>query len=163
MTGLANVGNIRGEHMLVRWMPTAAVLLILAAPASAKCIGEGPHDTASLRTICDLERAWGQSLVSGDANVPRQILADDFLGVDTKGKLYRKADEVRDVGTASSRFATDTMDDVVVRFYGNTAVAQGSDSWTGKSGKAGRFVWTDVWLVRDRRWQQVASEDLVAP
>ena len=91
------------------------------------------------------------------------MLAADFLGVDTKGKLYRKADEVRDVASPSGRFASDTMNDVVVRFYGDTAIAQGSDSWTDKSGKSGRFVWTDVWLMRAGRWQIVAAEDLVAP
>lgn len=148
--------------MMQRSIATAFALSALASPAIATCRAEGSHDDASLRTICDLEREWGQSLVKGDPSIPRRMLADDFLGVDTKGKLYRKADELRDVASASSRFKSDTMNDVIVRFYGNTAIAQGSDSWSGKSGEAGRFVWTDVWIRRDGHWQIIAAEDLVA-
>ncbi|MGE5212905.1 MAG: hypothetical protein ACM3NN_04335 [Nitrospirota bacterium] len=50
-----------------------------------------------------------------------------------------------------------------VRFYGNTAIAQGSESWEKRSGERGRFVWTDTWLLRNGHWQIVAAEDLIAP
>lgn len=151
--------------MVARRSLAAFVILVLAAPAAANCTAEGRHDARTLRTICDLERQWGQSLVIGDPKVVERILADDFVGVDTKGKLYRKAAEVGWVRTAgaSSHFASDTMNDVLVRFYGNTAIAQGSDSWTGKSVEKGRFVWTDVWVKRRGRWQIVATESLRAP
>lgn len=150
--------------MIVRSSLAAFVLSVLAAPAAANCTAEGRHDAATLRTLCDLERQWGQSLVSGDAKGVEQMLADDFIGVDTHGKLYRKAAELAWIRTAgaSSHFTSDTMNDVIVRFYGNTAIAQGSDSWTGKGGKAGRFVWTDIWVKRHGRWQIVATESLVA-
>jgi aminopeptidase C len=52
---------------------------------------------------------------------------------------------------------------VKVRFYGNTAIAQGSESWEKRSGERGRFVWTDTWLLRNGHWQIVAAEDLIAP
>jgi hypothetical protein len=151
--------------MIARSILAAFVILVLAAPAAANCTAEGRHDARTVRTICDLEREWGQSLVSGDPKVVERMLADDFVGVDTKGKLYRKAAEVgwvRSAG-ASSHFTSDIMNDVIIRFYGITAVAQGSDSWTGKSSKKGRFVWTDVWAKRHGRWQIVATESLVAP
>jgi hypothetical protein len=57
--------------------------------------------------------------------------------------------------------ASDSLNDVVVRFYGDTAIAQGSDSWIAVKGEKGRFVWTDVWLKRGGKWQVVASEDLI--
>src|SRR6476646_10232774 len=58
------------------------VLLGAAARASAACTGQGRHDPMSLRQICDMEKAWGQSLMKGDPAVARRILADDFLGAD---------------------------------------------------------------------------------
>src|SRR5689334_19198063 len=118
--------------MLVGVIATVA----LASPAMAKCSGEGRHDAASLKTICDLERAWGQSFVKGDPSVARKMLADDFIGVDTKGKQYRKANELADIAKPP-HMASDVMNDVIVRFYGDTAVAQGSDSWTDKNGHKG--------------------------
>ncbi|MEA3059936.1 MAG: hypothetical protein QOE50_1348 [Sphingomonadales bacterium] len=144
-------------------LSTAVVIsLAIAAPATANCTGQGRHDAAALRTICDLERAWGQSFVTADPSVAQRMLADDFVGVDTKGRLYRKADEIADI-SKPPHFLSDVMNDVIVRFYGDTAIAQGSDSWTGKKGEKGRFVWTDVWLKRNHQWQIVAAEDLIPP
>ncbi len=45
---------------------------------------------------------------------------------------------------------------------GDTAVAQGSESWVRQTGERGRFVWTDTWILREGRWQIVAAEDLIA-
>ena len=51
-----------------------------------------------------------------------------------------------------------------VRFYGNTAVAQGDETWVRRSdSSAGRFVWTDTWVLHNGNWQIVAAEDLIAP
>jgi hypothetical protein len=140
----------------------AFATLGLASPAAANCTGQGKHDEAALKTICGLEAAWGQSFVKGDATVAERMLADDFIGVDTKGRLYRKADEIADI-SKPPHFASDVLNDVIVRFYGDTAVAQGSDTWTGKKGEKGRFVWTDVWVKRAGSWQIVAAEDLIPP
>ena len=143
---------------------SVGLIISIAIPtsASAECTGKGHHDAAALRTICDLEAAWGQSFVSADATGAKRMLADDFVGIDTKGRLYRKTDEIADI-SKPAHFASDVLNDVIVRFYGDTAIAQGSDSWTGKKGESGRFVWTDVWLKRAGLWQIVAAEDLIPP
>jgi aminopeptidase C len=52
---------------------------------------------------------------------------------------------------------------VKIRFYGDTAIAQGNESWQRRTGERGRFVWTDTWLRRNGRWQIVAAEDLTIP
>ncbi len=129
--------------------------------ASAACTAKDPHDARALKYICDMERAWGQAFVKTDPTVAREMLADDFVGVDTKGRPYRKADEIADI-SKPAHFASDVLNDVAVRFFGTTAIAQGSDSWTTTTSEAGRFAWTDVWLKRDGKWQVVASEDLIA-
>ena len=148
--------------MVETFSAVIAALLAAASPAAATCTGEGSHDAASLKYICDMERAWGQAFVTADPAVARTMLADDFVGVDTKGRPYKKADELADIAKPS-HFASDTMNNVVVRFFGTTAIAQGSDSWVGKNGRRGRFVWTDIWLKRNGQWQIVAAEDLIPP
>jgi hypothetical protein len=94
--------------------------------------------------------------------VVARILADDFVGVDPKGRQYTKAQMVADTRTAPQYFASNHLNDVRVRFYGSMAVAQGSESWVRRKGepKHGRFVWTDTWLARNGKWQIVAAEDL---
>lgn len=123
-----------------------------------------PYDQSAAETyIGEAERQWASSVATGDPAVVTRILADDFVGVDPDGHVYDKAAMVRDTKKGPTYFVSNKLNDVKVRFYGNTAVAQGSESWVKKSGVTGRFVWTDTWLMRGNAWQIVAAEDLIAP
>jgi ketosteroid isomerase-like protein len=114
------------------------------------------------RYILESERQWAESVATGDTSAIQRILADDFVGVDPKGGLYNKQQMIADTRNAPKYFVSNRLNDVKVRFYGNTAIAQGSETWEKRSGERGRFVWTDTWLQRDGRWQIVAAEDLIA-
>ncbi len=113
--------------------------------------------------IRDSERQWAESVASGDASVVERILANDFIGVDPRGQLYDKAKMISDTRDGAKFFASNHLNEVKIRFYGHTAVAQGSESWERRTGERGRFVWTDTWLRRDGRWEIVAAEDLTVP
>ena len=114
------------------------------------------------RYILDSERQWAESVATGDTSAIERILADDFVGVDPKGHLYTKRQMIDDTRNAPKYFVSNRLNDVKVRFYGATAIAQGSETWGKRSGERGRFVWTDTWLKRNGRWQIVAAEDLIA-
>jgi len=124
-------------------------------------------DTAEAeRYIKESEKQWAESVFSGDVSVIERILADDFLGVDPDGNLYEKAKMVAFTREAPKEFISNHLTEVKVRFFGdNTAVAQGDESWVRRTGTPlrARFVWTDTWILRDGKWQIVASEDLIAP
>ena len=113
--------------------------------------------------IRDSERQWAESVASGDASVVERILANDFIGVDPRGQLYDKAKMISDTRDGAKFFASNHLNEVKIRFYGHTAVAQGSESWERRTGERGRFVWTDTWLRRDGPWEIVAAEDLTVP
>ena len=117
------------------------------------------------RYIKESENQWAESVANGDASVVERILADDFLGVDPDGNLYDKAKMVADTREAPKEFISNHLNDVKVRFFGDTAVAQGNESWVRRAVTPlnGRFVWTDTWLRRNGKWQIVASEDLIVP
>jgi ketosteroid isomerase-like protein len=117
------------------------------------------------RYIRESESQWAESVANGDASVVERILADDFLGVDPDGNLYEKARMVADTREAPKEFISNHLNDVKVRFFGDTAVAQGNESWVRRTVAPlnGRFVWTDTWLHRNGKWQIVASEDLIVP
>jgi ketosteroid isomerase-like protein len=115
------------------------------------------------RYILQSERQWAESVATGDTSAIERILADDFIGVDPKGHLYNKQQMVDETRNAPKTFVSNRLNDVKVRFYGDTAIAQGSETWEKRTGERGRFVWTDTWLRRNDRWQIVAAEDLVAP
>jgi ketosteroid isomerase-like protein len=117
------------------------------------------------RYIIESERQWAESVATGDSSVVDRILADDFIGVDPKGRPYDKAKMVSETRDAPKYFVSNHANDVKVRFYGDTAVAQGDETWERHSGdpRRGRFVWTDTWVRRNGKWQIVAAEDLIAP
>ena len=148
--------------MILR-LTAAAAGLVFASPLAAKCTAIGPHPASALKYICDSERAWAESVATGDASTVKRILADDFIGIDPEGNRYGKAKMVADTGTAGKYFSSNEIGDIVVRFYGDVAIAQGSEGWTRKTGEKGRWVWTDTWLKRSGRWQIEAAEDLKAP
>lgn len=126
---------------------------------------QGSSEKEAERYIIESERQWAESVASGDSSSVERILADDFLGVDTDGSLYDKKKAVADTPASAKEFVSNQLNDVKVRFYGDTAVAQGSESWVRRTEKPlkGRFVWTDTWIRRNGKWQIVAAEDLIAP
>jgi hypothetical protein len=69
---------------------------------------------------------------------------------------------IADTKTTPKYFVSNHLDQIKIRFFGNTAVAQGSESWERRNGERGRFVWTDTWVLRNGPWQIVAAEDLIA-
>src|SRR5664279_4414253 len=115
--------------------------------------------------ITESEKQWAEAVASGDSTVVQRILADDFIGVDTKGFQYNKEHEVHNTPEGPKYFKSNHLNDLKIRFYGNMAVAQGDEIWVRYSGEplTGRFVWTDTWLFRNDKWQIVAAEDLIAP
>jgi hypothetical protein len=115
---------------------------------------------AAEQHIIESERQWAESVATGDVSTIERILADDF---DPKGRLYEKTKMITETREAPKYFVSNRLNEVKIRFYGNTAVAQGNETWERRSGERGRFVWTDTWLKRDGKWQIAAAEDLIAP
>lgn len=136
-----------------------ATAVILAATAHA----QGTYSQAEAeRYIKSSESAWAESVATKDASVVKRILADDCVWV-LDGKILTKAQAVSDAQGGPGDFLSDHLDYAHVRFFGDTAVVQGSETWTRKGDRKGRFVWTDTWLRRNGKWQIVASEDVSVP
>jgi hypothetical protein len=136
---------------------TACLLWLLLCSCTP---GDRKHAETE-RYIVESERQWAESAATGDTTVVERILADDFVGVDPKGKLYTKAEMIAKHADAPKYFVSNHLNEAKVRFYGETAVVQGYESWERRTGERGRFVWTDTWVRRNGKWQIVAAEDLI--
>jgi len=158
--------------------PAAATLApeasVASAPASAAAAAPGPAASAAPAIssaepaedrgyLWQAESDWAESVASHDASVLERILADDFIGVHADGTRYSKADALREYRSQPSSYTSNHLNQVEIRFYGHTAIAQGDESWKKKDGRSGKYVWTDTWVQRDGKWQIVAAEDLVPP
>jgi len=144
----------------------ALAVAALASAASAKTdASRCPAPT--LRTQSEVERyivaseeAWAKSVATGDASVVKRILAEDIIWV-LDGRLVDKPTAVREATAGPGSFVTNLPDYVHVRFFGDTAVAQGSETWIRKNGNRGKFIWTDTWVKRSGCWQIVNAQDTV--
>lgn len=108
------------------------------------------------------EAAWAESVSTNDSSVLRRILASDFVWV-LDGEVWNKARAIADAESGPGDFLSDHLNYAHVRFFGDTAVVQGMETWTRKNARKGRFVWTDTWVRRNGKWQIVQAEDITVP
>jgi ketosteroid isomerase-like protein len=114
-------------------------------------------------TIRDIEDKWQASITRHDPSVAQAYLADDFRGISSSGKVMTKAKLVAEIKKDTDTYKSAKNSKVDVRVFGGQfAVATGISTEEGKS-KDGRefkrsFRWTDAWVLRNDRWQCVASQ-----
>jgi len=109
------------------------------------------------------EQQWAEASMKRDTATVERILADDFVGLDPNGSFFRKVEELASVSKNEGDYVSAQANDVNVRFYGDAAIAQGSESWGKRNGERGRYVWTDTWIRRNDKWQIVAAVDVKVP
>src|SRR6266704_126046 len=154
----------------LRWI----AIVLLSAVGIGACAQEvnTPKDKdAVAKFLIEMERQWSEAATPAEEiSVVKKIFADDFLGTDTDGTLYTKAEKIEKEKARSAsegEVLSPRLDDVKVRFFGdNLAVLYGRESYIRKS-KGGKehtrwVVWTDTWLKRDGHWQIIAVQDMVA-
>jgi len=141
----------------------AALAAVPAAAGPVACVGPilSTMREAELY-IRASEDDWAKSVATNDASVVARILADDLVWV-LDGELLDKTAAVAAAAAGPGPFVSNVPNAVTVRFFGTTAVAQGSETWTKRDGRRGMFVWTDTWVNRGGCWQIVAAQDTVVP
>lgn len=117
------------------------------------------------QTLKQIERDWGRAEIEKDYAAVDKILAGDWVGIDYDGEIVAKAQAMEDLKSGKSTLTAEELGPITVRVFGNTAVVTGND--TEKStdrGKnsSGKYVWTDVFVLRNGRWQAVASQSTKA-
>ncbi len=143
-----------------------AVAVLVAASASLALgqTGDKPGKTkaggASVeQTLVQIEHDWTNAALKKDSPALDKILAEDWVGQGPTGTAT-KAQELADLKSGENKIDSQTLGDIKVRVFGNTAVVTGSDdeksSYKGKD-TSGHYVWTDVFVKRNGRWQAVAS------
>ena len=138
-------------------------IVVVSAMSTTSLATDAGYSTAEAeRYIQQSEGAWASSVATNDASVVQRILADDFVWV-LDGRVLGKKEAVAEAAKGPSDFLSNHLEYAHVRFFGNTAVVQGSERWTRRGGKSGHFVWIDTWLWRNGQWQIVAAEDVSVP
>jgi hypothetical protein len=140
----------------------------LLVTTSILAFGQAPKpDTASVeRALTQIERDWSQvgmkkENLDKDTKTLDRVLADDWIGLDFLGTASTKAQSIANLKSGTSTLQSVELGPMKVRVFGNTAVVTGSDTekstYKGKD-SSGKYVWTDVFVNRNGRWQAVSSE-----
>jgi ketosteroid isomerase-like protein len=117
-------------------------------------------------TIRDIEDKWEASVMTHDPSVAQAYLADDFRGVSSKGKVMSKSNLLSEFKKDTDTYTSTKNGKMDVRVFGGQfAIATGISTEVGKS-KDGKdfkrsFRWTDAWVLRNGKWQCVASQAML--
>jgi hypothetical protein len=138
------------------------VILLTALACAHAQAAEPPK---SVRDHADVERYiracesdWAAVEVNRDTKPLATCLADDYQGVSSKGKVVDKAYHLTLPGP--SDVVSDTVDYIHLRYASpDVIIAQGGETAVTKSGKRHSLIWTDIWMLRQGKWQIVTSQD----
>jgi len=151
--------------MLRCLLRVSAVLTLLAAlPARAPGQEAAGASSAVVAELRDAVRRYDDALRRGDAAAAGQFFAPEYVFVNARGERLTRADRLANLRTG--RTSVDTVahapQEEQFRPYGNvvlysTLLTLGG-RYSGEKLPQGRYRALVVWVKRDGRWQQVASQ-----
>jgi ketosteroid isomerase-like protein len=135
-----------------------AVLLIVPTVVAAQ-------QSAPVRSdqdiLIQLEHDWDAAFHRHDAAFIDRILADEFVVTYDNGVRADRTVELMLAKTANENIESSTLDEFIVKEFGNTAVVWFTLHLVGPI-KGQRvqndYRFTDVFVLRDGRWQCVSSQ-----
>jgi ketosteroid isomerase-like protein len=110
--------------------------------------------------LIDLERRWNEAVYENDVKFVASILADEFTATYEDGGRGDKAKELALIAAFNQRVESAVQDEFTIKVFGNTAVVWFTLRLVGfKQGQRSELTlrYTDVWIVRDGRWQCVSA------
>ena len=104
---------------------TALVLVLIPVQWLS---AQSSSDTVA--AITKLENDSVKADLAADTSWVEKVLADDWMGCDSEGKWYTKAEALKIMAdTKNNKFNSEKLKDLKVRVYGNTAVATYKDTY----------------------------------
>lgn len=130
------------------------LLAFLAAPAALAAAPAADQGTP----IVKLEHTWLAAIRHHDTATLARLLADDFLDINVHGQTRDKATAM--AASAAPPGTTQTLRDLKVRRYGDSAIANGINVVHSKTkGWTVQIAFTDVFVRRHGQWQAVSAQE----
>ena len=141
------------------FFPVWLAVGILTCPGWSRAADAGrSEDEQQIRKI---EQEWLDAIVKRDASYIEKIEADDFTVTGPLGRTLNKEEDVKDTTSGETTFEKMTIDELKVRLYGDTAIANGIatvKAKTKKKNESGRYAWTDVFVKMNGEWKAVSGQ-----
>ena len=142
------------------WPRRLLCCLLVTVCMGGVVAAQAPTDAVE-RTLIELERGWNAAFYDRDVAYLDSVLADEFIVTYDDGARGDKARELALAESFNQRVVSATQDDFIVRAYGDTAVVFFTLRVVGiRQGQEAELTlrYTDVWVLRDDRWQCVSSQ-----
>ena len=123
---------------------------------------EALSENQIIEVLTDIQHRLAKAWVEGDRKFIENVLADDWCVTDLTGRVLTKEEVLREAfGSDERQVASMNIDDIRVRSFGDWAIVTGRTQAAGEY--QGQMVevklrFTDVFVMRDGRWQAVASQ-----
>ena len=111
--------------------------------------------------LVELEQAWNEAFYRKDIALIENILADEFIATYDDGSRGDRARELVLAAEFNQQVESAIQDEFTVKVYGDTAVVWLTLRLVGiRQGDRAEvtFRYTDVFVLRDGRWQCVSTQ-----
>jgi ketosteroid isomerase-like protein len=101
------------------------------------------------QALIRIQHEWADARLKCDSSFPQRIEADDFTVVWFDGRIVNKEEDVHSYESDDAVFTEFKIDDLKVRFYGDTAIVVGQGSIKARTKTqdlSGKYVWTDTFV-----------------
>ena len=111
--------------------------------------------------LIKIQYEWAEARMKGDTSYTRRLEAENCTVVWPDGSIVNKREDLKSM-TGDIVFTEFKIDDLQVRFYGDTGIVVGQGKIRAHEGKqnliGGKFVWTDTFVKQHGEWKVVASQ-----
>jgi ketosteroid isomerase-like protein len=144
-------------------MRRRGALFCLLAVVSAAMPAGAQFDRArsDQEILIQLEREWDEALRHRDVAFIEHVVADEFVATYSDGSRGDRESELARAASFDLKIESSTLDEFMVKIYGDTAVVWFTQHLVGPS-QGRRLALTlrnlDVFVLRAGRWQCVATQ-----
>ena len=149
----------------------AAPAKAAASPAKAASPMAAPSPSGKKMSVeaalKDNENRWAAAAVKHDMKTVEMMVADDFIGINSKGKTQNRRALLGEMKSDKDTYTSTKNEKLDVHMYGKgVAVVVGTyrEKGTGKDGKGfdRSYRFTDTWVERNGQWKCIASQSMLA-
>ena len=137
-----------------------ATMLFVCVCAIGSAAAPEASQKADIDALTRQAQELGDAMVAGDVDKIREIFAEDWVSVSSKGTVVTRDSVLDNFKSGKDKLASFTIDHIDVLVLGNIAAVHGAvtekRTFGGKD-TSGKLLWTDICEKRDGKWVIIRS------
>jgi ketosteroid isomerase-like protein len=145
-------------------MKRTVVLILAGALAGQMARAQAPGPVE--QELMKLAQTALDATLKKDRAALERFYAEDYAYTHTNGVVLSKVQEIAQATSGESKWTSDVASDLNVRVFGDAAIVTGLEilKGTAKDYAPGPRRFSDLWVKRNGRWQQLGGQStIVAP